>query len=117
MGEIPLVFGLMIATGPQVVLAHVSLAYHDWRTAILLALPVTGTFVIFHAYTRERQRHLRIEFLYESARELSRSSEIGPAMKDLLARALEAFPRRGGGGHLLLARRGPRAAHHRPAGR
>ncbi len=81
----------MVLATTSLGLCAVSLAYHDWRTAILLVLPVTGTFVIFHAYTRERQRHERIEFLYESARELSRSSEIGPAMKDLLARALEAF--------------------------
>ena len=81
----------MVLATTSLGLCAVSLAYYDWRTAILLALPVTGMFVIFHAYTGERQRHARIEFLYESARELSRSSEIGPAMKDLLARALEAF--------------------------
>jgi diguanylate cyclase (GGDEF)-like protein len=81
----------MVLAATSLGLCAVSLAYYDWRTALLLALPVTGMFVIFHAYTGERQRHARIEFLYESARELSRSSEIGPAMKDLLARALEAF--------------------------
>ncbi len=72
-------------------LCAVSLVYRDWRTAILMAVPVLGMFGMFHAYTTERQRHARVEFLYESARALARSSDIGPAMTDLLGRALEAF--------------------------
>lgn len=67
------------------------LVYQDWRTAILPAVPVVGMFLMFHAYLTERQRHHRIEFLYENARALSRSSEIGPAMADLPGLALEAF--------------------------
>jgi hypothetical protein len=81
----------MVLATTSLGLCAVTLVYHDWRTAILMAVPVGGMFVMFHAYTAERQRHGRVEFLYESARELSRSSEIGRAMNDLLARALEAF--------------------------
>jgi diguanylate cyclase (GGDEF)-like protein len=72
-------------------LCAVTLVYRDWRTAILMAVPVFGMFLMFHAYTSEHQRHERVEFLYESARALSHSSEIGPAMEELLARALDAF--------------------------
>jgi hypothetical protein len=68
-----------------------TLVYQDWRTAILPAVPVVGMFLMFHAYLTQRQRHHRIEFLYENARALSRSSEIGPAMADLPGLALEAF--------------------------
>jgi diguanylate cyclase (GGDEF)-like protein len=81
----------MVLATTSLGLCAVTLVYHDWRTAILMAVPVLGMFLMFHAYTAERQRHERIEFLYETARALSRSSEIGPAMEDLLARALEAF--------------------------
>jgi diguanylate cyclase (GGDEF)-like protein len=81
----------MVLVTTSLGLCAVTLVYHDWRTAILMAVPVLGMFLMFHAYTAERQRHERIEFLYETARALSRSSEIGSAMEDLLARALEAF--------------------------
>jgi diguanylate cyclase (GGDEF)-like protein len=81
----------MVLVTTSLGLCAVSLVYRDWRTAILMAVPVVGMFGMFHAYTTERQRHERVEFLYESARALSRSSDIGPAMTDLLARALEAF--------------------------
>jgi diguanylate cyclase (GGDEF)-like protein len=63
----------------------------DWRTAVLMAVPVAGMFLTYKAYTSEHQRHQRVEFLYEAARALSRSSEIGTAMEGLLAQALEAF--------------------------
>jgi diguanylate cyclase (GGDEF)-like protein len=81
----------MVLVTTSLGLSAVTLVYRDWRTVILMAVPVFGMFGMFHAYTAERQRHVRIEFLYESARTLSSSAEIGPAMKDLLARALEAF--------------------------
>jgi diguanylate cyclase (GGDEF)-like protein len=81
----------MVLATTSLGLCAVTLVYQDWRTAILLAVPVVGMFLMFHAYLAERQRHDRIEFLYETARALSRSSEIGPAMADLLERALEAF--------------------------
>ena len=67
------------------------LVYRDWRTAILMAVPVAGLFLTLKAYTSERQRHDRLEFLYEAARAFSQSSEIGTALEGLLAQALEAF--------------------------
>ncbi len=81
----------MVLATTSLGLCAVTLVYRDWRTAILMAVPVLGMFLMFHAYTTERQRHERVEFLYESARALSHASEIGPAMEALLARALEAF--------------------------
>jgi diguanylate cyclase (GGDEF)-like protein len=63
----------------------------DSRAAVLMAVPVVGMFIAFRAYTSERQRHERVDFLYEAARSLSRSSEIGPALERLLVQSLDAF--------------------------
>jgi diguanylate cyclase (GGDEF)-like protein len=64
---------------------------NDWRAAILTAVPIIGMYLTFQAYVAERQRHGRLEFLYEAARALSRTPEIGTALEGLLAQALDAF--------------------------
>jgi diguanylate cyclase (GGDEF)-like protein len=48
-------------------------------------------FAAYRAYLSERERHTRLEFLYEANRTLARSQEIAPALEGLLARSLEAF--------------------------
>jgi diguanylate cyclase (GGDEF)-like protein len=72
-------------------LCAATLVYRDWRTAFLMAVPVVGMFATFRAYTSERRRHDRLEFLYETTRALSRAGDIEPALEALLSRALEAF--------------------------
>jgi diguanylate cyclase (GGDEF)-like protein len=63
----------------------------DSRAAVLMAVPIAGMFTAFRAYVTERQRHERVDFLYQAARALSRSSEVGPAFEGLLVQALDAF--------------------------
>jgi diguanylate cyclase (GGDEF)-like protein len=79
------------AANTSIALCAARLATSDWKAAILMVVPVAATFVTFRAYTTERQRHDRLEFLYEAARTLSRGAETGPALEGLLAQALEAF--------------------------
>ncbi len=67
-----------------------------------MAVPVIGMYLTFQAYVAERQRHGRLEFLYEAARALSRSPEIGTALEGLLGPGARGLPRRGGRDHLLL---------------
>jgi diguanylate cyclase (GGDEF)-like protein len=57
----------------------------------LLIVPVVTVFFAYRAYLMERQRHERLEFLYEATRTLSRSPEIVLALEALLERSLEAF--------------------------
>ena len=57
----------------------------------LLIVPLATVFLAYRAYLIERQRHERLEFLYEATRTLSRSPEIVLALETLLARSLEAF--------------------------
>ena len=81
----------VVVANTSVGLCAATIVYEDWRTAILMAIPVAGTFISFRAYVSERQRHQRVEFLYRAAQALSRSSEIGPALEALLVEALDAF--------------------------
>ena len=54
-------------------------------------IPGATVFVVYRAYIAERQRHERLEFLYEANRTLARSPEVAEALEGLLARSLEAF--------------------------
>jgi diguanylate cyclase (GGDEF)-like protein len=67
------------------------LVENDWRTAVLLIVPVLAMFLTMRAYAAERARHGRLEFLYDAARALSGSAGTGEAFESLLTRSLEAF--------------------------
>src|SRR5579875_2109765 len=67
------------------------LVENDWRTAVLLVVPVLAIFVTMRAYAAERARHGRLEFLYDAARALSGSAGTGEAFESMLTRSLEAF--------------------------
>jgi diguanylate cyclase (GGDEF)-like protein len=75
----------------SVALCAAKLVFSEWTAGFLMAVPVAVMFVTFRAYIAERQRHERVEFLYEAARTLSHAPEIGPALEGLLVQALEAF--------------------------
>ncbi len=79
------------AVNTSVGLCAATVVFNDWRAAILMAVPVTGMYLTCQALVAERQRHGRLEFLYEAARALSRTPEIGSALEGLLAQALDAF--------------------------
>jgi diguanylate cyclase (GGDEF)-like protein len=63
----------------------------DARALPLLLIPSATLFAAYRAYLSERERHKRLEFLYEANRTLARSHEIAPALEGLLMRSLEAF--------------------------
>ncbi|HEY1565473.1 MAG TPA: GGDEF domain-containing protein [Solirubrobacteraceae bacterium] len=79
------------AVNTSIGLCAATIVDNDWRAAILMAVPVVGMYLTFQAYVTEHQRHGRLEFLYEAARALSRTPEIGSALEGLLAQALDAF--------------------------
>ncbi|MGH2892923.1 MAG: putative bifunctional diguanylate cyclase/phosphodiesterase [Solirubrobacteraceae bacterium] len=82
---------IVAAVNTSVGLCAATVVYNDWRAAILMAVPVIGMYLTFQAYVAERQRHGRLEFLYEAARALSRTPDIGTALEGLLAQAVDAF--------------------------
>ena len=67
------------------------IASSDARALPLLAIPSLTLFAAYRAYLSERERHKRLEFLYEANRTLARSREIADALEGLLVRSLEAF--------------------------
>jgi diguanylate cyclase (GGDEF)-like protein len=72
-------------------LCAAGLVEQDWRTAVLLVVPVAGMFVTMRAYAAERARHGRLEFLYDAARALSGAAGTGEALANMLTLSLEAF--------------------------
>ncbi len=67
------------------------IAAEDAHALPLLLVPAATLFAAYGAYLSERERHKRLEFLYEANRTLARSREIAPALEGLLLRSLEAF--------------------------
>ena len=67
--------------------------HHGGRPAGPAAAPRARAtlFAAYRAYLSERERHKRLEFLYEANRTLARSREVAHALEGLLARSLEAF--------------------------
>ncbi len=63
----------------------------DSHALPLLLVPSVTLFAAYRAYLSERERHQRLEFLYEANRTLARSREIAHALEGLLVRSLEAF--------------------------
>jgi diguanylate cyclase (GGDEF)-like protein len=90
--------GHMLSMDLVVTLSNASLglcgaviASSDSRALPLLAIPSLTLFAAYRAYLSERERHKRLEFLYEANRTLARSREIADALEGLLVRSLEAF--------------------------
>jgi diguanylate cyclase (GGDEF)-like protein len=78
-------------TNTSLALAGAVIVWNDARAIPLLGVPVATVFLAYRAYLLERQRHERLEFLYEATRTLARSPEVVRAFESLLARSLEAF--------------------------
>jgi diguanylate cyclase (GGDEF)-like protein len=78
-------------TNTSLALAGAIVVSTDARAIPLLAVPALTLFGAYRAYLNERQRHERLEFLYEATRTLARSPEIVQALEGLLERSLEAF--------------------------
>jgi diguanylate cyclase (GGDEF)-like protein len=79
------------ATNTSLALAGAIVVSTDSRAIPLLVVPALVVFLVYRAYLQERQRHERLEFLYEATRTLSRSPEMVLALEGLLARSLESF--------------------------
>jgi diguanylate cyclase (GGDEF)-like protein len=82
---------LVTLTNTSIAIASAIVIATDPRAAPVLVVPALTVFVAYRAYAAERERHERLEFLYEANRTLSRSPEVAEAIEGLLSRSLEAF--------------------------
>jgi diguanylate cyclase (GGDEF)-like protein len=82
---------VVTVTNASIAIAAALVVSTDPRAVPVLLVPALTVFAVYRAYISERQRHEKLEFLYEANRTLSRSPEVAEALEGLLARSLEAF--------------------------
>jgi diguanylate cyclase (GGDEF)-like protein len=114
-------FGAMVAlANTSLALLAVSVMWIDPSAIWLLVIPLATMFLAYGAYVSEREKHERLELLYESSRILQHSPELDSALVALLDHARDMFraelaevvldPRAGDGDSLRT-----RATHRGPA--
>jgi diguanylate cyclase (GGDEF)-like protein len=88
----------MLRFSSMVAMANTSLALlaiiviqRDTRAALLLAVPTAIVFLAYRAYIGEREKHERLELLYESSRLLHYEPELDSAISALLDHARKMF--------------------------
>src|SRR3954454_21586046 len=82
---------VVTAANSSIAVAAVVLIATDAQVVVVLIVPVAIVFGVYRAYIAERERHEKLEFLYEANRALTRSPEVAEAIEGVLARSLEAF--------------------------
>jgi diguanylate cyclase (GGDEF)-like protein len=83
--------GVVTAANSSIAIAAAVLVATDPRSVLVLVVPAAIVFGVYRAYISERQRHEKLEFLYEANRALTHSPEVAEAIEGVLARSLEAF--------------------------
>jgi diguanylate cyclase (GGDEF)-like protein len=83
--------GVVTVANSSIAVAAAVLISTDPRAVVVLLVPAAIVFAVYRAYISERQRHEKLEFLYEANRALTRSPEVAEAVEGVLARSLEAF--------------------------
>jgi diguanylate cyclase (GGDEF)-like protein len=88
----------MIQFGELVAVANTSLAllvvailWVEPRLLVLLIVPIVAMYLAYRAYVSEREKHQRLELLYQSSRILQHSPELDSALGALLEHAREMF--------------------------
>ena len=88
----------MLSFSEMVAMANASLAtlavmvvWVDKRSIVLLAVPTAIVFLAYRAYMGEREKHERLELLYESSRLLHYAPELDSAIGALLDHARRMF--------------------------
>jgi diguanylate cyclase (GGDEF)-like protein/PAS domain S-box-containing protein len=85
-------FGIVVAvTNGSLGLLAVSVVWHSPGSAWLLVVPTIILFFAYRLYTSEREKKVRLEFLYRSTRTLQRSSGSTPDLPALLSSIRDTF--------------------------
>jgi len=85
-------FGGLVATAnTSIALLAVSILWINGEAIWLLAVPVGTLFIAYRAYVSEREKHERLELLYESSRILHNSPELDSALVALLEHTRDMF--------------------------
>ncbi len=85
-------FGLLVAiANTSLALLAAAFLWSDPRLLSLLVVPLVVVFLAYRAYASEREKHERLELLYQSSRILQHSPELDSALAALLENAREMF--------------------------
>ena len=85
-------FGLMVAlANTSLALLAVAALWVSPTMLWLLILPIVMVFLAYQAYVSEREKHERLELLYQSSRILQHSPEIDSTLVALLSHARTMF--------------------------
>jgi diguanylate cyclase (GGDEF)-like protein len=82
---------LVAIANTSLALLLVALLWVEPRLLALLIVPVGAVFLAYRAYVSEREKHERLELLYQSSRILQHSPELDSALAALLEHAREMF--------------------------
>ena len=83
--------GLVALANTSLALLAVTILWIDPVALSLLAVPLITLFVAYRAYVSEREKHERLELLYQSSRILQHSPELDRALVALLDHARDMF--------------------------
>ncbi|HTC85968.1 MAG TPA: EAL domain-containing protein [Candidatus Acidoferrum sp.] len=83
--------GLVAVANTSLALLAVSIMWIDTNLLWLLAVPVAVVFLAYRAWVSEREKHERLELLYQSSRILQHSPELDSALVALLDHARDMF--------------------------
>jgi diguanylate cyclase (GGDEF)-like protein len=83
--------GLVAVANTSLALLAVAALYLQPPLLMLLVIPLLTVFLAYRAYMSEREKHQRLELLYQSSRILQHSPELDSALAALLRHAREMF--------------------------
>ncbi len=83
--------GLVAVANTSLALLAVAILWIDPQLVLLLVVPLVTVFLAYRAYMSEREKHQRLELLYQSSRILQHSPELDSALGALLEHAREMF--------------------------
>jgi diguanylate cyclase (GGDEF)-like protein len=83
--------GMVAIANTSLALLAVMVLWIDLRSIVLLFVPIAIVFAAYRAYVREREKHERLELLYESSRLLHYAPELDSAIVAVLDHARKMF--------------------------
>jgi diguanylate cyclase (GGDEF)-like protein len=83
--------GMVALANTSLALLAVTVLTVDRRSVLLLAVPISIVFLAYRAYVSEREKHERLELLYESSRLLHDAPEVDSAIGSVLEHARKMF--------------------------
>jgi diguanylate cyclase (GGDEF)-like protein len=79
------------ATNTSLAIAIAVVLAADPRAAAFLLVPVGAIFLAYRAYMAERNKHTRLEFLYDATRALTHAEAAESGLAGLLSRSMQTF--------------------------